>query len=255
MSGSIVDKPKLSVITVVYNSEKHIERTILSVIGQSYRNIEYIIIDGKSTDQTVNNIKKYEDRITTFVSEKDKGIYDAMNKGLNMASGDYVVFLNSGDEIYANDTIEKVFSGDKNWTDVYYGETEIYNEDWESQGNRRLKAPSVLTWKSLKGGMLVCHQSFIVKKSIAPNYDLNYKLAADFDWMIKCLKKSNTIENTNLYISKFMAGGKSRQNTLNSLKERFEIMVGNFGLLAVMYCHIVISIKFFSYVLVHRKIN
>lgn len=255
MSGSVVDKPKLSVITVVYNSEKHIERTIQSVINQSYTNIEYIIIDGKSNDQTVNIIKRYEDRIAILVSEKDKGIYDAMNKGLNMAKGDYVVFLNSGDEIYANDTIDQVFSSDDNWADIYFGETEIFNENWESQGNRRLRTSGVLTWKSLQDGMLVCHQSFIVKKSIAPNYDLKYKLAADFDWMIKCLKKSNKTENTNIYISKFMSGGKSRQNTVNSLKERFDIMVNNYGLLPVLYNHIAISFKFFRYVFVHRKIN
>src|ERR1700761_5559382 len=102
-------QPKLSVITVVYNDVSAIEHTMLSVLNQTYANIEYILIDGLSTDGTLNIIKKYQDRIK-LISEKDEGIYDAMNKGLSMATGDYVLFMNSGDEIYATDTVAKVFA-------------------------------------------------------------------------------------------------------------------------------------------------
>src|SRR5690606_4665890 len=104
------EKPALSVITVVYNNVKDIERTILSVINQTYKNIEYIIIDGVSTDGTLDIIHQYSEKISHIVSEPDKGIYDAMNKGLSVATGDYVLFMNSGDEIYAHDTVEKVFT-------------------------------------------------------------------------------------------------------------------------------------------------
>ncbi len=254
MAGSIVGEPRLSIVTVVYNNDKHIERTLLSVINQTYTNIEYIVIDGNSSDGTTSIIKKYEGKISQWISESDNGIYDAMNKSIKMCTGDYLMFLNSGDELYEPFTIAKIFANYKD-ADIYYGETEIYSEDWISMGGRRLKAPISLNWKSLKKGMLVCHQSFIVKRKIAPLYDLKYKLTADFDWMLKCLKKSNKVENTNIYISKFMTGGKSRQNTFKSLKERFEIMVRNYGITDVLFCHLIISIKFFAYVVVNRKIN
>src|SRR5580692_6853172 len=100
-------KPKLSVITIVHNNGRDIERTILSVINQTYFNIEYTIVDGQSTDGTLDNIKKYRDKISKLISEKDKGIYDAMNKGLAATTGDYVLFMNSGDEFYSNDTVAK----------------------------------------------------------------------------------------------------------------------------------------------------
>src|SRR4051812_1110497 len=97
--------PVLSVITVVYNNVSHIERTLLSVLDQTYPHIEYIVIDGASTDGTLVIIEKYKDRIAKLISEPDKGIYDAMNKGLAIATGDYVLFMNSGDEIYARETV------------------------------------------------------------------------------------------------------------------------------------------------------
>src|SRR5690606_2467889 len=100
--------PKLSVITIVYNNVKDIERTILSIITQTYDNIEYIIIDGGSTDGTLDIIKKYQHKVSQWVSEPDKGIYNAMNKGLKMSSGDYILFMNSGDEVYDQRTVEKV---------------------------------------------------------------------------------------------------------------------------------------------------
>ena len=132
--------PRLSVITVVFNNVKDIERTMLSVLNQTYTNIEYIIIDGGSNDGTLELIDKYKDRITKIISEKDNGIYDAMNKGLTLATGEYVLFMNSGDEIYARDTVEKVFDSAPD-ADIYYGETEMCDENWRSLGQRRHKSP------------------------------------------------------------------------------------------------------------------
>ena len=246
--------PKLSIITVVHNGEKYIERTILSVTGQSYTNIEYLIIDGGSTDGTVGIIKKYQKNIADWVSEKDQGIYDAMNKGLKRAKGHYVLFLNSGDELYSGNTIESVFS-QNDGSDVYYGETEIFNEKMKSMGGRRLKAPSDLNWKSFRFGMCVCHQSFIIKRELAPFYNLKYKFVSDFDWMINGLKHVSKIHNTNLYLSKFMTGGVSRQNTIQSLWERFSIMIYYYGMLTAALSHFVIAYKFIGFVTVHRKIN
>src|ERR1700744_4570938 len=112
-------KPVLSVITIVYNNVKDIERTMLSVLGQTYPAIEYIVVDGLSNDGTLDVIKKYKDRVAKFISEKDEGIYDAMNKGLALASGDYVIFMNSGDEFFDAETIAAVFASADN-ADIYY---------------------------------------------------------------------------------------------------------------------------------------
>src|ERR1700753_3551193 len=144
-------QPKLSVITVVYNDVKGIERTMLSVLNQTYPNIEYILIDGLSTDGTLDIIKKYQDRIK-LISEKDAGIYDAMNKGLAIATGDYVLFMNSGDELYSRETVANVFAAATD-ADIYYGETEMINANGESLGQRRHAAPETLNLKSFKYGM------------------------------------------------------------------------------------------------------
>ncbi|HZH55525.1 MAG TPA: glycosyltransferase family 2 protein [Sphingobacteriaceae bacterium] len=119
--------PTLSVITVVYNNVKDIARTLHSVLDQSYPHIEYVVVDGGSTDGTLAVLRQYEDRISQLISEPDEGIYDAMNKGLRMATGDYVLFMNSGDELYASNTVEAVFASASD-SDIYYGETELRNE-------------------------------------------------------------------------------------------------------------------------------
>ena len=156
-------QPVFSVITVTYNAERWLERTILSVLSQSYTNVEYLIIDGGSTDRTVEIIRQYASGLAYWVSEPDQGLYDAMNKGLARATGDYLVFLNAGDTFHTADTLNQIVNGlqrRKSLPDVIYGETRIVDAEGKSLGMRRLKAPKRLTWKSFKMGMLVCHQSF-----------------------------------------------------------------------------------------------
>ena len=195
---------KVSLVTVTFNSDQTLRDTIQSVFNQIYSDIEYIIIDGLSKDNTVDIIKEYEPRFKgrlRWVSEKDKGLYDAMNKGLHKATGDYVWFLNAGDTLPTADTIYRMVKRlDKRgiYPDVLYGETNLVDADGRSLGARRLKAPKQLTWKSFRMGMLVCHQSFLVKRELAPDYDLNYRLVADYDWCIRCLKRSNTIHHTHM---------------------------------------------------------
>src|ERR1700761_611826 len=138
--------PKLSVITIVYNNVRDIERTMLSVINQTYQNVEYIIVDGLSNDGTLDIIHKYSDKVAKLISEKDEGIYDAMNKGLAAATGDYVIFMNSGDEFYDINTVSNVFASEPG-ADIYYGETEMINENGENLGQRRHKAPSQFSWR------------------------------------------------------------------------------------------------------------
>lgn len=246
--------PKLSVITIVYNNVKDIERTILSVLNQSYPNIEYIIIDGGSTDGTVEVIKKYEDRISKWVSEKDKGIYDAMNKGLKLATGEYVLFMNSGDEIYDSTTVEQVFGTAKN-ADIYYGETEMYDETWTSLGRRRHQIPDKFTWRSFKYGMNVSHQAIYIKKSVTVPYDKKYQLSADIDWIIKAAKKAETTVKVQGYVAKYLVGGMSKKRHRQSLRERFNIFSHYYGFFPNLFNHGIIAIRLGWYYLKHRKTN
>ena len=237
-----------SIITVAYNASQWLERTIQSVISQSYSNIEYIIIDGNSTDGTLELVKKYQPSITRCISEPDNGLYDAMNKGLKLATGDYIWFLNAGDTLYSENTIQEIVNtlDDGNLPDIIYGETQII----DSQGNllamRRLKAPEKLSWKSFRMGMLVCHQSFIVKRAIAAQYDLQYRLTADYDWCIRCMKKASVIFNTHLILSRFMEAGLSAENRKESLKERYRIMCENYGKPATQIRHVWFALRFFT---------
>jgi glycosyltransferase involved in cell wall biosynthesis len=180
-------QPVLSVITVVYNNVEDIERTIQSVVNQTYPSIEYIIIDGNSTDGTKEKINKYATRLSKFISEKDNGIYDAMNKGLALATGDYVLFMNSGDEIYALDTVEKVFDSAPE-ADIYYGETEMYDSYRNNLGRRRHQIPEIFTWRSFRYGMNISHQAIYIRRALTEPYDLNYNLSSDIDWIIRAEK-------------------------------------------------------------------
>jgi glycosyltransferase involved in cell wall biosynthesis len=235
--------PKISIITVVFNGKSLIEGTIKSVAGQTYSNIEYIIIDGGSTDGTLEIIKNYQSKITISRSEKDNGIYDAMNKGLRLATGDYVLFLNAGDELYTPDTLTNVFSLSPD-ADVYYGNTAVVNEQGTVLGDRRLKPPAKLTWKSLKYGMCVSHQSFIAKRSLCDLYNLDFSISADIDWVINVLKRSKKIVNTNNYVSKFLEGGTSNKQRTKALKERFLIMKKQYGLFQTLWNHLFIILRY-----------
>ena len=171
---SVHPTPKFSVITVTYNAEKVLEDTIQSVIAQTYHHVEYIIVDGASKDGTLSIIDRYRPRIHTVVSEPDKGLYDAMNKGIALASGDYLCFLNAGDCFHEDDTLQQMvhtINGNE-LPDVLYGETAIVDEKRHFQRMRRLSAPEVLTWKSFKQGMLVCHQAFFARHTLVERYDL-----------------------------------------------------------------------------------
>jgi glycosyltransferase involved in cell wall biosynthesis len=247
-------QPKLSIITIVFNNARDIERTMLSVLDQTYPNIEYVVIDGGSTDGTLAIIKKYESRITKLVSEKDEGIYDAMNKGLAIATGDYVLFMNSGDELYNKDTVTSVFATADN-ADIYYGETEMINDAGENLGQRRHKAPAKLTWKSFKYGMSVSHQAIYIKWSLTQPYDREYQLSADIDWIINAIKKAKKIANVNQYVAKYLVGGMSKKKHRQSLKERFEIMKHHYGLVPTLFNHIVIAFNLGWYWVLNRRTN
>jgi glycosyltransferase involved in cell wall biosynthesis len=246
-------QPKLSVITVVYNGVRDIERTMFSVLNQTYSNIEYILIDGLSNDGTHEIISKYQNRIK-LISEKDEGIYDAMNKGLALATGDYVLFMNSGDEIYAPDTVTKVFAAADD-ADIYYGETEMIADSGKSLGQRRHKAPDIFTWRSFKYGMSVSHQAIYIKRTLTEPYDRQYHLSADIDWIIKAIKKAKKIVRVERYVAKYLVGGMSKHKHRQSLQERFNIMKRYYGLAPTLFNHLVIAFNLGWYWLRHRRTN
>jgi glycosyltransferase involved in cell wall biosynthesis len=238
---------KLSVITVTYNAEHTIERTLKSVHEQSYPHIEHIIVDGASIDNTLSLIQKFKiqnwltpNAVSKIISEADNGIYDAMNKAAAMATGDYLCFLNAGDTFFAPDTVEKMMKYfDENAApNIIYGETAIVNDSGKFISMRRLKAPETLTWKSFRQGMLVCHQAFIVKRELFEPYDLSYRFSSDFDWCIRMMKKANRIHSTHLTLINYLNEGVTTANRKASLKERYRIMVKYYGAVSTFFYHI-----------------
>ena len=239
--------PVFSIITVTYNAAKVLENTILSVINQTYGGIEYILIDGASSDGTVSIIRKYESDIAYWVSEPDKGLYDAMNKGLQIATGDYVWFLNAGDELQHPAIVMELARIAEKYElpDILYGETDLINNMGTVFAKRRLKAPRKLTWKSFRAGMLVCHQAFIVKNGIAPDYDMQYLFSADFDWCIRSLRMSQCVVNTKLRLVYYLEEGLTTHNKKDSLRERYAIMRKYYGTFMPTFLHGWFAIRYF----------
>lgn len=231
--------PKFSVITVCYNAEATLEDTIQSVISQTYHHVEYIIVDGASKDRTMDIVNRYRDRIAVVVSEPDKGLYDAMNKGIRLATGDYLCFLNAGDSFHEDDTLQQMVHSihTLQLPDVLYGETELVDHEGHFLRMRRLQAPEHLTWKSFRQGMLVCHQAFFPRRDLVMPYDLRYRFSADFDWCIKIMKKSKVLHNTHLTLIDYLAEGMTTRNHQASLRERFRIMARHYGWASTVVHH------------------
>lgn len=238
-----------TIITCTFNASKYIDRTLNSVRSQSYPHIEHFIIDGVSKDDTVKKAQTYayDSRYPVIVkSEPDKGLYDAMNKGIQLAKGDYIIFLNAGDEFAEEDTLTSVaeqFKG-KQLPGVIYGNTDIVDENGNFLRKRRLAPPEKLSWKSFKHGMLVCHQSFYARTDIARKvpYNLDYKLSADVDWCIRIMKEAEqqglALWNTHMTLSSYLEGGMSVQSHRASLKERFNVMSDHYGKIATIGMHL-----------------
>ena len=241
--------PKFSIITVTFNAGKVLEDTIMSVIAQTYKGIEYIIVDGGSKDNTLDIVHKYKEHIAQAISEPDKGLYDAMNKGIRMATGDYLCFLNAGDKLHDCNTLLQITETlkDKELPDVIYGETAIVDEGGNFLHMRRLSTPEQLNWKSFKQGMLVCHQAFLAKRELAleETYDLQYRFSADFDWCIRIMKKAKCLHNTRLTLIDYLNEGMTTRNHKASLKERFRIMAKHYGWVSTILHHCWFVIRLF----------
>lgn len=233
-------EPLLSIITVCFNAAKTIGPTLKSLREQTFTNFESVIIDGASTDGTLAVIDANKPNTTIILSEKDNGIYDAMNKGLAMAHGKYVLFLNAGDSLHGSDALSRVARAvESSNPDVVYGQTVIVDAKRETLGPRHLAAPENLQFDSFANGMVVCHQAFIARKDIAELYNLDYKYSADYDWCLRILKKSTK----NVYLGpdpivEYLNEGETTRHHKESLKERFKIMSVNYGTMPTALRHI-----------------
>lgn len=217
-----MDKPQLTIITVVYNSSSLLEKTINSIANLKCKNIEYIIIDGNSNDDINLLIERNTLSIDLFVSESDDGIYDAMNKGLKLASGKYIWFLNAGDTIASKSALLMLLKNLKLNKNFIYSDVLLKND----KGYIKLcRSPESLNMSNMTKGMFVCHQSFIVKRELAPLYDLRYKYIADQKWVIECINHNrDSFVKLKLPLSIYLLGGVSDENSAKCLVEKVQLI-------------------------------
>ena len=214
---SYPNKPLVTVITIVYNGESYLEETIQSVTNQSYDNVEYIIIDGGSTDNTLNIIKKFEEQIDYWVSEKDAGIYDAMNKGIYLASGEWINFMNGGDLFFNLNTIQQIVP--HLTSDLVYGNHAIYKDNpfdaivYDVKNNSGVKH------------IPFCHQALFEKSEWLKRdpFDTQYKIAADYHHYLLCKNKMAKIKHVPLTVTRFLDGGFSVASRKELIKEYYQV--------------------------------
>lgn len=252
---------KFSIVTITYNAKDVFAKTAESVMRQTYGNVEHIIVDGASTDGTVDMAREYKKLSDAknngheirIVSEPDNGLYDAMNKGLKLSTGDYICFLNAGDFLPKTNTLEivaaKAMTGGRTegmtgLPAVIYGNTDIVDNDNQYIGPRHLTPPEKLTWRSFRNGMLVCHQAFYARLDIARKepYDLRYRHSADVDWCIRVMKQAEKekaeLVNTGETIACYRREGQTTIYRRASLMERFDVMRCHYGLLTTVAMHL-----------------
>lgn len=212
---SVAKGHKISIVTVCYNAAKDIEETIKSILSQTYDNIEFIVIDGGSTDGTVDIIRKYADYITYWVSESDNGIYYAMNKAIEVATGDYINFMNAGDIFFDDNVLEEVFGGGKRYTeDVLYGSNLL-----RFKGGYKCHHPSRIELMATE--MPFCHQSSFTKASVlkAYKFDTTFRSAADCMFFRKLYHDGGTFRQIKKYISIFDVYGFSSNCSMSTYFE------------------------------------
>lgn len=248
--------PLISIITITYNAAPVIRPTLESLNAQTFRDFEHLVIDGASKDDTVSIVSEMcPDSIIR--SEPDRGLYDAMNKGLRTAKGKYLLFLNAGDALHTPDTLRQYAEAtDLNGSripnamdntdsilsraDIIYGDTVVVDYDRNFVKPRHLSVPERLTFRSFANGMLVCHQAFMVRRDLASEYDLQYRFSADYEWTLRCLKSADPDHNVNLHTVTidYLSDGMTDKNHSASLKERFRIMCRYYGTIPTLLRHI-----------------
>ena len=253
---------RITYVTITYNAAKVLQRTLDSVLQQDYPNIEHLIIDGASTDDTLKIVDDYIARSNAaenghqiqVSSEPDKGIYDAMNKGLRSMTGDYVCYLNAGDFLPTTDTASRIaqqVEASGNTPAVLYGDTDIVDGEGQFLHHRRLAPPEKLTWKSFRQGMLVCHQAFYARTdfAIATPYDMQYRYSADVDWCIRVMKaaaKENVpMLNLHMVVANYTQEGQTTLHHRESLWERYRVMEHHYGRVQTFILHCWFAVRSF----------
>ena len=244
----------ITYVTITYNAEAVLKRTLDSVLRQDYPHLRHLIVDGASTDGTLALVADYKvssDRAANghevlLTSEPDKGIYDAMNKGLRSITGDYVCFLNAGDYLPAADTASRIVeqveqSGQR--PAVLYGDTDIVDGEGRFLHHRRLSPPANLTWRSFRQGMLVCHQAFYARVDFAVQnpYDTSFRYSADVDWCIRIMRQAEkeqvTLLNLHMVVANYLQEGATTKNHKASLRERYLVMQRHYGVIQTFLLH------------------
>lgn len=217
---------KISIITSVYNNQETVKDAIESVISQTYENVEHVIVDGGSSDETVSIVKSYGDKISKFISEKDKGIYDGLNKGVKLATGHVVAFLHS-DDIYASSTIlediAEVFQSDEH-LDAVYGDLVYTPKDDTSKVLRYWKSKDFDETLLAKGWM-PAHPTLFLKREVYEKYggfDLSFKIAGDYDFMLRVLSAGIKVRYIPKVLYKMRVGGESNKSIKNIIQKSKE---------------------------------
>lgn len=249
--------PLVTIATVTYNAAYTLERTLDSVAGQDYPRIEHLIVDGCSTDATLSLVQRYVAENTRtehphhirLICEHDQGLYDAMNKAILNATGEYIIFLNAGDCLHTPTTISQAIAkadwqrGDSRNPAVIYGETDLVDAQGHFLRHRRLSTPGRLTSRSFLSGMLVCHQSFYARTDLARQtlYDLRYRFSADYDWCIRLMRVAERrrlpMVNTHDVLTDYLSEGMTTRHHRASLLERLRIMARHYGWAHALAAH------------------
>lgn len=238
--------PLISIITITYNAESTLPVTLESVDSQACNDFEHIIVDGNSTDSTLRLALSGGNR--RVLSEPDHGLYDAMNKGLSMARGKYVIFLNAGDAFASPDILTLYARAAASDPDIIYADTDLVDGDGKVIGHRHFMVPERLTIRSFATGMKICHQAFMVRREIAPQYNMKYRFSADYDWCLRCMHNASLpdrAKNLHTVAIHYLNEGVTTKNHRSSLMERFIIMAKEYGFLPTLARHIskVFSVK------------
>ena len=223
---------RISIITVCRNAEHCIEATIQSVLSQTYTNIEYIIIDGASTDGTMNVVNKYRDRINKIISEPDKGIYDAMNKGIALATGDVIYFLNADDKIFDSLVIQEIldFFILNRVVDIVYGKARYFNIPQKISLTFSIKNPQRNSLRNLIFEERIPQQCYFVRKKsfeIVGNFDKNYAVAADYEWLFRAMNSKIKFYFLDRFVISFSLGGISYSKRYPAISEIIKIIYTN----------------------------
>lgn len=250
---------KITIATVTYNAGRLLERTMQSVAEQDYPYVEHLIVDGNSQDNTLTVFHHFQEQNSNAAirhelvcrSEPDHGLYDAMNKALELATGQYICFLNAGDKLHAPNTLSLIAREARGIPAIIYGDTDIVDDEGRFIRHRRLAPPPRLNWRSFKYGMLVCHQAFYVRTDLARQtpYDMRYRFSADFDWCIRLMRKArqtqSALQNAHAVLADYLSEGLTTQNHKKSLWERFHIMARHYGFLTATMMHLWFALRGF----------